>query len=152
MREYQIADWLNPFMQWARCHALDHSLDLKQKVACVIIKDGVFIGAGANGSTYHEQHGCRRKELGCRSGEGYELCEGCHPKNHAEPTAIGNAIARGNESKLRGADIYMWGHYWCCEPCWAAMEAVGIRDVYIVSKAARWFDANSPDYVFAEAA
>ena len=149
---YKYVDANNHHMNCAAIFALDHSLDLKQKVACLIVDShGVQIGIGANGSTYHETNGCERKRLGCKSGEGYDLCEGCSPKNHAEPSAIRDVRASNLGGHLEGADIYMWGHWWCCADCVAAMKAAGIRDVYLLEDARRWFDMESPDYVFKDA-
>ncbi|MBU0614216.1 hypothetical protein KJ766_02960, partial [Patescibacteria group bacterium] len=38
-----------------------------------------------------------------------------------------------------GADLYMYGHWWCCKPCWDAMIEAGIRDVYVCSDAHKRF-------------
>jgi deoxycytidylate deaminase len=147
-REFKYVPAGNLYMQQAELYARAHSLDLKQKVACLIVKDRWVVGAGANGSTYHETHGCERKRLNCKSGESYDLCEGCHPKNHAEPSAIRMALSAGNKDQLRGADVYMWGHWWCCEPCWGAMSDAGIRDVYLLEGSERLFNMTHPDYIF----
>jgi deoxycytidylate deaminase len=26
----------------------------------------------------------------------------------------------------------MWGHWWCCKPCWDNMIAAGIKNVYVI--------------------
>lgn len=144
----------DPAMSMAREHARTHSLDKVMPAAVVLVKDGEVIGIGANGSDYHETHPCRRIELGCRSGEGYDLCEGCHPKNHAEPTAIADARARGNATA--GATAYMWGHWWCCRDCWEAMEAAGIAGVCLLEGSEILFNKEHPGNIvgrqFAEAA
>lgn len=75
------------FMALAKAWARAQSLDTKMPGTAVVVKNGRVIGIGANGSTYHKEHGCERVRLGCKSGQGYELCEGCSPKNHSEPTA-----------------------------------------------------------------
>jgi deoxycytidylate deaminase len=98
----------------------------------VIVKNGKIIAHGANGSDYHEKHGCERKKQGIPTGEGYELCEGCHPKNHAEAKALKDARAQGLTRKdTRGSEVYLWGHWWCCQPCWEKMIAAGIKNVYL---------------------
>lgn len=138
-RNYKI-DGGSIWMGHAERIAEIYSLDLKQKVGCVIVHDKLgIIGCGANGSRYHELNGCLRKVIGCKSGEGYDLCEGCHPKNHAEPSAIDDALSKSNGDSLRGSDVYIWGHWWCCSACWSRMDEVGIRDVYIIDGAEERF-------------
>lgn len=78
----------NVFMALARAFAKAQSLDTTMPGAAVIVKDGRVIGIGANGSDYHKTNQCQRVILGCKSGEGYEYCEGCHPKNHSERKAV----------------------------------------------------------------
>src|SRR5690606_19102476 len=102
----------NPFMQAAREFARANSYDKTMPTGSVIVKDGKIIGSGANGSNYHLLHGCERVRQNIPTGKGYELCEGCHPKNHSEVSAI--ADAEGHQ--LAGAELYLWGHWWCCEP------------------------------------
>ncbi len=127
-------------MIMAKEYALTHSLDQAMPNASIIIKDGVILGIGANGSLYHKTNPCERKKLGCKTGEGYDLCEGCHPKNHGEAQAILNAKSKGQN--LFGADLYMWGHWWCCKSCWDKMIEVGIKNVYIMKGAKEKFDTR----------
>src|SRR3989344_8182190 len=81
----------NEYMIEAREYAREHSLDDMLKTGSIIVKDGKVIGRGANGSDYHKTHECERVKRGIPTGQGYELCEGCHPKNHSEPRAIADA-------------------------------------------------------------
>ena len=132
-------------MQEAQIYAKEHSLDDTVKTGVVIEKDRKIIGHGANGSDYHSTHGCERVKRGIPTGQGYELCEGCHPKNHAEPRAIADAIARG--LSLAGADLYLWGHWWACEPCWNAIIKAGIHNVYLLEGSEKLFSRAHPDNV-----
>lgn len=132
----------NPFMQEAKEYARKNSLDKAMPNASLVVKDGIVIGRGANGSTYHETHGCERVRLGIPTGQGYELCEGCHPKNHSEPKAIKNAQEQGHDTK--GTDIYLWGHWWCCEPCWNSMKQAGIRTVFLLEDSEQFFNKDDP--------
>lgn len=120
----------NQFIQMACDYASRHSLDKKKPTGAVVVKSGVVLGMGANGSDYHLTHECERVKRGIPTGQGYDLCEGCHPKNHAEPKAINDAKAKGHDTT--GADLYLWGHWWCCEPCWNAMIDASIENVYLV--------------------
>lgn len=129
-------------MQAAREEALAHSLDEAVKTGAVVVLDDVIVGAGANGSDYHKTHECERVKQGIPTGQGYELCEGCHPKNHAERRAVEQA-----GEKARGADLYLWGHWWACEPCWNAVIEAGVRDVYLHEDSRALFDKASPDNI-----
>ncbi|HVM73463.1 MAG TPA: deaminase [Candidatus Paceibacterota bacterium] len=141
-RTIQYVPGNNPFMLEARAHALKNSLDDAVKTGSVIVKDDTIIGRGANGSDYHKTHVCERVRLGIPTGQGYELCEGCSPKNHSEPRAIADARKDGRE--IKGADLYLWGHWWACESCWNAIIEAGIRDVYLLEDSEKLFDKNNP--------
>lgn len=135
----------NKFMAMARDYAREHSLDKTMPGAAVIVKDGAVLGIGANGSDYHEKYPCKRVELGCKSGKGYELCEGCHPKNHSEPAAINDATKRGNG--INDADLYLWGHWWLCEPCWNAIIEAEINNVYLLDGSEKLFNKEDSDNI-----
>ena len=132
----------NPYMRIAREYAIANSLDEAVKTGSVIVKGNMIVGQGANGSDYHKTHKCERVRLKIPTGEGYELCEGCHPKNHSEPRAIENAKIRG--FNMKGADLYLWGHWWACESCWRAMIAAGIKNYYLMKGSERLFNKAHP--------
>lgn len=113
--------------------------------AAVIVSTELIIGLGANRSDYHAEFGYQRVVLGCKTGEGYELCEGCHPKNHSEPRAIENALARGYETK--NADLYLWGHWWCCKWCWDSIIKAGIKNVYLLENSEVLFNKTHPENI-----
>lgn len=120
----------NVYMIEAKEYARLHSLDREMPNTSLIVKDGKVVGRGANGSDYHKTHECERVKQHIPTGQGYELCEGCHPKNHGESQAIKNAKEKGQD--VSGADLYMWGHWWCCKDCWSTMISAGIKDVYLL--------------------
>ena len=117
------------FMTLAKNVAKQGSLDALHPTGAVLVLDGTPIGAGANGSAFHTRFGCVRKFLGVPTGKGYALCCGCSPKNHAEQKAIQDALKKGHNPA--GADLYLWGHWWCCSSCWDAMIKAGIKNVYL---------------------
>lgn len=119
------------YMDEAKVVALRDSLDENMPNASVIVKDDTIIGFGANGSNYHKEHGCERVRLGIPTGQGYELCEGCSPKNHGEQTALKDVYEKNNQDKLQGSTLYMYGHWWCCKDCNLLMEKEGIKKVVI---------------------
>ena len=61
--------------------------------------------------------------------------------------AIKDAITKGNQDKLPGADLYLYGHWWCCEPCWNAMINAGIKNVYLLKKSEVLFNLENPDNI-----
>lgn len=144
-RQIKYVSMDNPFMARAKEVARTQSLDKTMPGGAVVVTGGVVIGEGANGSDYHETHECERVKQNCPSGQGYELCDGCHPKNHSEPSAIRDAEQKGHDTK--GADLYLWGHWWCCEPCWSSMMVAGINDVYLLEGSEKLFDKNHPDNI-----
>lgn len=121
------------FMARAKVLCDSHTNFCRQPTTAVIVRDGNIIGEGRNGGE-HPPATCRRAGLGCKTGEGYELCAGCDPKNHAEQSAIRNAIV-----PVTDADLYLYGHWWCCKSCWQAMITAGIRNVYLVEGATEKF-------------
>lgn len=138
----------NAFMAEARAYAERASLDKTMPNASIVVKNGAIIGRGANGSTYHETNICERVKLGSKSGEDYDRCEGCHPKNHGEPSAIADALEHGATAEdLEGAEIYLWGHWWCCEPCWGTMLDNGISTVYLLEDSEKLFNKTHPDNI-----
>jgi len=141
-RKYEYVPESNEFMLAAKEYALAHSLDGAHPTGSVLVKNGVIIGRGANGNDYHNRHGCERKRRGIPTGERYELCEGCHPKNHSEPRAIADASSNGFDP--RGADLYLWGHWWCCKPCWDAMIAAGVQAVFLMIGSEALFNRTGP--------
>lgn len=129
------------YMQAAFTFAKQYSHDVTMPTGSVIVKDGQIIGRGSNGSDYHQIHGCERVKRGIPTGQGYELCEGCHPHNHSEPRAIIDALESNH--KLNGATLYLWGHWWCCEPCWNSMINSGIVDVVLMENSEVLFNKQA---------
>lgn len=134
----------NRFMRVARAYARFHSLDDVMPNSSVVVIDGDIVGIAANGSDYHENNECERVKLGSKTGEDYDKCEGCHPKNHSEPKAVADALSRIDGESLDGAELYLWGHWWCCEPCWNAMLSAGITTVLLLENSEVLFNKQEP--------
>lgn len=135
----------NRFIQEAKMFAKENSLDKNVPTGAVLVFNETIIGCGANGSDYHEKNGCYRVKNNIPTGQGYDLCEGCSPKNHAEPRALKNALENGFLPK--GSDLYLWGHFWCCESCWQKMIEAGVKDVYLMEGSEISFNKNNPDNI-----
>ncbi len=135
----------NSFMVETKRIAFLYSTDSKQPTGAVIVKDGKILGVGANKSRLtkkwlHKLHNkfCFRRMFHIKSGTKYYLCPGCASSNmHAEPQAIKDAQKKNGD--ITGADLYHWGHWWCCKPCWDKMIAASIKDVYLVDDATEQF-------------
>ena len=98
----------------------------KQVVTAIIYADGKEI----KGENWCEnpQSECPRKDM--PTGEGYELCHDiCKQHSHAEVDACEKA---GDLAK--GADLYLFGHYYSCEGCISVMKRYGIKTVHIINK------------------
>jgi len=131
----------NEFMQAAKKAATELSLDEKHQTGAVIVREGIVLDCGANGAKFHQTIGCVRKLLNAPTGKWYFLCPGCSPKEHAEQTVIRNTKKHSAE-KLEGSDLYLWGHWWCCEPCWNAMIDAKIKNVFLCEGAYEKFNGG----------
>ena len=113
-REILYVPLSNKYMFNARSWAKQHSDNKKMPTGAVIAKGTTIIGMGTNSSSWEENHSC--KEEGRSNPEkDYELCGGCHPRGHSELSAINEALR--NKYSTLGADLYLWGHWWCCRSC-----------------------------------
>lgn len=135
----------NEYMVMAKEFARQHSLDSTMPNASVLVTDSEAIAIAANGSDYHKNNECQRVALGIKTGQGYDLCEGCHPKNHSEQSAIRQAQDKGISTK--NAVVYLWGHWWCCESCWEVMIAAGVKQVFLIENSRELFDRESKNNI-----
>ncbi len=110
----------------------------KQGTGAVVVREGKIIGRGSNAAKKVDR--CPRSEQGFQTGEGYDQCRSvCGQQGHAEVMAIKDAYCRTDD--LTGADLYLYGHWWCCADCWAVMIRAGIRNVYLVKDARDLFQS-----------
>lgn len=149
-REIKYVGEDNFFMFMAKKIRNDKSTDTNHPTGAVIVKENKIIGEWANQSAlknkwliaFHKKGWCLRKFLGIKTGEKYWLCPGCsNYKYHAESGAIKDATKKGFDTK--GADLYLYGHWWCCKPCWDTIIKAGIKDVYLLENAKEKFDSRN---------
>lgn len=150
---YQDSKWYkfvpsdNQYMILAKNAALQHSLTSVFPIGIVAVKNGNILATAGNGNGYHEKNinseghikGCVRRFVSNEqektggqkllSGEGFELCTGCSVDSHAESNLLKSVPTK---SVLEDADVYMYGHFWCCEDCWKKLLDAKIQNVYIV--------------------
>lgn len=88
---------------------------------------------------------CIRRMFGIPSGQKYWLCPGCAShENHGEYRAS-VALQKQFPDKIGfNLELYLWGHWWCCKPCWNKMTEVGIKKVFLLKGSEILFDINNP--------
>jgi deoxycytidylate deaminase len=144
---YQLLPDDNEFIQKAKQAAIKYSLTSVFPIGIVAEKNGKILAEAGNGNGYHEANletpghrkGCIRRFLNdereregkakFKGGEGFELCPGCHTDSHAEANLIKITRNQNNYNELKDANIYMYGHFWCCKPCFEKMLSAGIKNV-----------------------
>lgn len=135
----------NKYMALAKQIAKKYRSNLQQPGAAVVVKNHNVIGTGSIGNSQWHAKGCERVRLNLPTGQGYDKCKGCHSEYHSERQAVFNASRDGYVT--HGADLYLWGHWWCCEPCWKSMLEAGIADVYLLEGSERLFNKEHPDNI-----
>ena len=136
----------HPLMQEAARARQELSTDSAHPTGAVIVLNGAVLGSGANQSVFknkmlrnlHKSGFCIRRLLKVPSGTRYWLCPGCaSSQSHGEIQAVRDALSKN--ASLKGADLYLCGHWWCCKSCWDVMIAAGIKNVYLVEGATEKF-------------
>ena len=139
----------NVFMSAAKEQARK-SNDQQQPAGSVIVENGVIVSGAANKNPLtsermirlHKKY-CIRHMLHIPSGEKYWLCPGCATNSsHGESRAVLEIQKKGTH--LTNPELYLWGHWWCCQPCWDKMLEVGIRKVFLLEDSEILFNANNP--------
>ncbi len=108
-------------------------------VAAVIVKNKKIIGRGTNAIKNKRPNVCPLKEHG--RGTAWNLCkEICGQEGHAEIMVIRDALKRIDN--LKGASVYLVGHWWVCKPCWDEIIRVGISRVYLHKDSIKLYRTN----------
>ncbi len=142
-KTFQFVPGDNPFMQAAKKAADERAGDRINPVGVALVKDGKILVTSGNGHDLGRGHVhiCPRVVLECKTGEGYDLCHFHQPEGHAEPSAVKAAREQGID--IDGADAYMYGHWWACEPCWKVLLDAGLNHFYILEDAHVAFDKKN---------
>lgn len=137
----------HPFMIAAAKARDECAGDPLYPVGIVMVKDGRVVARAGNGFNRGpgKVHVCPRIVLDCPSGTGYELCDLHDAPGHSERMLLQAAKEAGVDPV--GSDVYMFGHWWACEPCWTALIEAGVRDLYVVDDSHERF---SRDKVYGE--
>jgi deoxycytidylate deaminase len=128
------------FMALAKETAMKESTDFGQPTGSVVVKDGEILGKAANRAPLghikvlnelHKRGWCIRRFLKIKTGTKYWACPGCAKySDHSEQRAIKDAVKNGKDPV--DADLYLWGHWWCCKPCWDKIIGANIKNVYLL--------------------
>lgn len=145
--DYHFVGLDNPFMQEAVRAREECAGDSIWPIGAVLVREGQVVARAGNGFNQKSdrRHICQRIVNECPSGTGYELCHLHDAEGHAEQMLI--KVAREHGIETIGADVYLYGHWWCCEPCWKAMIDAGVCYVYLLENAEVEF---SRDRVYAQ--
>ncbi len=127
----------NEFMLEAKSLA-DNSGCVKQPTGAVVVKSGHIIGRGSNSGKKVDV--CPR--WNSSTGQDYDKCRLiCEQSGHAEVTALLNALEQGlSMDEISGADVYLYGHWYCCSNCWDKMIQFNIKNVYLTNDSATIFN------------
>ena len=137
------------FVMWRDC-----SSERNHPTGAVIVMGDKIIGKGANQAALknkklqqiHKNGLCIRRIFKIPSGQKYWLCPGCAKnRHHAEARAVNDALSK--QASIVGADLYLYGHWWCCKPCWDKMIEAGVRDVFLLEGSEILFDINNPQNI-----
>ncbi|MFM2414470.1 MAG: hypothetical protein RI911_163 [Candidatus Parcubacteria bacterium] len=154
----KTADMSHPMMRRSFLHAIKHG-KLQEKsgmravTSTIVAKDGAIV-MGVAGElcdtvpdkskddiTYHAETGaCDRVQS--NGNVDYNKCPGCRHDRHSEPSAIHKAKRDGID--LAGAELYLYGQWWVCEPCSSKCVAAGIQTIYLLPNAKELFDRSTP--------
>lgn len=144
----------NPFMKEAIEMRNTFSTDKWYPTGAVAVFENKIVAKDANQSKlknkflidFHKNKFCVRKILRIKTGEKYWACPGCATHHqHSESRVAKELMKQG----IKGADLYLYGHWWCCKPCWDEMIKADIKDVYLVEGAFELFEKRA--HVVAEA-
>lgn len=152
-RTIKYVDDANQFMVRAK-EVAKTSNDQQQPTGAVIVYDNRVVAEVSNKNplsskrlvNLHKKY-CIRHMFKIPSGQKYWMCPGCAShENHGEYRAV-VALVKQHKNNLNNCDLYLWGHWWCCKPCWDKMISVGIRDVYLLDISETVFNLNNPNNV-----
>ncbi len=134
----------------ARAREVAHGSNEKQQsTGAVIVCDNKIVSEASNMNpltmawmiNLHKNF-CIRHLFHIPSGKKYWVCPGCAGKeSHAESRAVKQLIKSGiPEGNL---DLYLWGHWWCCDVCWKNMLKLPVKHVYLLDNSDMLFYPKS---------
>jgi deoxycytidylate deaminase len=142
----------NIFMVQAREMARLSNDQQQPTGAVLVFQDKVILGdSNKNPLTssflikLHKKY-CIRHMLKIPSGQKYWACPGCAGnESHAESRVCKQLLKNGVTD--RPLDLYLWGHWWCCDVCWKNMLKIPVRNVFLLEGSELLFDAKNPNNI-----
>lgn len=129
------------------------SNEQQQPVGVVIVhKEEILVSAHNNNPLtslrlikLHKKF-CVRHFLGIPTGKHYWLCPGCASKdNHAEHKAVTHLLKQG--IKDIEVDVYMWGHWACCDQCRSSLSKIKVENIYLLENNEKLFNPKFPENI-----
>jgi deoxycytidylate deaminase len=154
-RTIEYVDESNPYMARAK-EVARTSKDQSFPTGAVIVCDGEVISEACSKPplsskkliNWHKNGFCIRRILKIPSGQKYWLCPGCaKSSNHGEYRAVIILQKKFPQKVNTNCDLYLWGHWWCCKPCWDKMIEIGIKKVFLLKDSEILFDINNPQNI-----
>lgn len=125
--ETGLAEESNIFMIVAKKRAAESRCKKMQTGTCLVTGNGYVLSANNDTGVYVSE--CPRMEM--PTGVGYELCKDvCKQEGHTEIRVLRKADDSGIDT--RGSELFLWGHWYCCDPCIGAMERAGVKKYYVL--------------------
>lgn len=143
-RDIKYVSISDHFMKEAIDMRNNFSTDINHPTGAVAVFNNLIVAKAANKSRlhnrklieFHKNKFCLRRFLKIKTGTHYWICPGCADyTKHSEAQIAKQLIGKG----IKGADIYLYGHWWCCKPCWDSMIKAGINNVFLVDNATELF-------------
>ena len=127
----KIPSWIVYYLDIAEAVA-QRSSCLRRQVGCVVVKDKQVLATGYNGAPCGRRSCidwgfCYRDKKNIASGTEIEKCLSIG--SHAEINSITHAAKHG--IAVKGADMFLVGHWFVCEMCKSAIINAGIDKVYM---------------------
>ena len=150
----EYVDESNPYMARAK-EVARTSNDQSFPTGTVIVCEGEILAEAPNKTplsnpflkNFHQKH-CIRRIFRIPSGKKYWLCPGCAShENHGEYRTSEMLKKKFPQKINSNLDLYLWGHWWCCKPCWDRMLEIGIKRIFLLSQSEILFDINNPNNI-----
>ncbi len=147
--KYRYVNITNKYMFFAyriaKALYLVNGWNQKTTPVAVIVNNGLAYSWAAAAHGLHALEGrCERSD---KPGSPYSDCKWCVPSHHAERLALDFALKSYKKGTLKGASVYMYGHWHMCQDCVAVLRAAGIKDFVLLENSSELFDRHHENTV-----
>ena len=150
--EYQYVGMDDLAMRFAYDRAkelyMHRGWNLKTTPVAVIMRGAEPLVWAAAAEGRHALHGrCDRLH---RRDAPWDACDWCREDQHAEQIAL--RYAREQNLDVRGTTCVVYGHYYMCDACVAALQKAGVEKFVLMRDSERLFDRHHKDTVIGKPA